>query len=187
MSRETLNYPDKLPPGVFDKGHRLWFSAVAEVCQNMRADEIVQHMQIAAAGAPVEEFDPRIASVGIVNMSGVGFFMVDKAGSPYCVGGYSPDPFMPGVWQSWMASTQAGWDGHWRDITKATRWLIAQLLDGGARRLETNCLASREKAQEWYVDFLGMKPEGERRGYCANGESLRLFGITQEDWHGRWE
>jgi hypothetical protein len=187
MSRKLLNYPDSLPRGVFDKSNKLWMSAVSEVCHAMRDDEIVQHMAIAAAGAPVEEYDPRIAALGIVNMQGAGFFMVDAKGNPYCVGGYAPDPYMPGVWQSWMAGTQAGWDAHWRDITKATRWLMGKLLDGDARRLETNCIASRTEAQAWYVDFLGMKPEGVRRAYCANGEDLHLFSITREDWHGRWE
>lgn len=186
MSRKLLEYPENLPSGCFDKSNPLWFPAVSEICHNMRKDEIEQHMQFFAAGAPVKDFDPRIASVGVVNLSGVAFFGVDDAGHPYCAGGYYPDESVPGVWKSWMIGTEDGWNRHWRDITRATRWVIGKLLEGGARRLETNCISSRTDAQSWYTDFLGMKFDGELRAYCPNGEGLRMYSITQQDWAERW-
>lgn len=187
MSRNQLQYPEQLPGGYFDSSNKLWFHAVSEVCRNMRDDEIRQHVLIAASTDDVSEYRPQVAALGMLNLGGVAFFGVDrKTSDPYVVGGYAPDPYMPGVWQSWMAGTEAGWRDHWRDITRAVRWVQGKLLDGGARRLETNCIASRVDAQRWYTDFLGMKLEGERREYCVNGESLMLYGITREDWNGRW-
>ena len=187
MSRKLLEYPENLPSGFFVKSNPMWFAAVAEVCHNMRADEIEQHMQFFAAGAPISDYDPRIAAVGIVNLGGVAFFGLDKkTHKAYVVGGYAPDPGNPGCWKSWMAGTNDGWNLHWRDITRATRWVMGQLLDGGARRLETNCMASRTDAQKWYTDFLGMKLEGELRDYCPNGEALRMYSVTQREWRERF-
>lgn len=188
MSRNRIIYPESLPSGFFPKDNPMYFSAVAEVCQSLRADEIAQHMQFFAAGAAVEEYSPRIAAVGVINLGGIAFFGLDQRNAkPYVVGGYAPDAAMEGVWQSWMIGTQSGWDRNWKSITAASRWMISKLFEGGARRLETTCIASRKEAQEWYSKFLGLRLEGERHAYCPNGESLMMYGLTREQFYGQFE
>jgi hypothetical protein len=81
----------------------------------------------------------------------------------------------PGVWQSWMVGTQAGWDNHWRSITKGCRWLADQLFDQGARRLQTSALASRTWAIDWYVKSLKMTPCGVWKRYGIHGEDVAMF------------
>lgn len=149
------------------------------VARNMRADEIEQYL--ALTGAPKYDFNE--AALSFANAGGVKFALADKTGMPYCIGGYEPRG--PHVWQSWMMGTDAGWNDHWRTITKGTLWLIQQLLDGGANRLQTNCLASREAAMAWYTDSLKMQPEGIFREYGVNGEDVACFAITRTSWYGR--
>lgn len=181
--KTMLEWPDKPPKRMLSQSNPQWFAAISELCQNMRPDEIEQHMAIAGADKSVEDYNPRVAALGFVNIDGVGFFLLDRHDMPCAAGGYGIDQYMPGVWQSWMVGTEQGWKDNWRDITKATRWIMSELMTGGARRLETSVTASRTHAQDWYTKFLGMTFEGVRRSYCASGEDVLLYSMTKEDWH----
>lgn len=176
VNGKKLVYPLELPARCGTT--KLWM--LEYICERMRPDEVEQYLAITGA----DEYRPAIAAAAFaanVN-NGISVCHLDEEGKPTCAGGYAPDPYMPGVWQSWMCGTPEGWEKHWRTITKATKWGIQQLLDGGARRLETNVLASREHAIQWYEQSLGMKYEGVRREYTADGGDIKLFSITRKDW-----
>lgn len=149
------------------------------VARHMRQDEIEQYL--ALTGAP--KYDVQEAALSFAAAGGVKFGLADDNGMPYCIGGYEARG--PHVWQSWMMGTDAGWEKHWRTITKSTLWLIQQLLDGGANRLQTNCLASRVDAIKWYEDSLKMQYEGTFREYGVNGEDVACYAITRTSWYGR--
>lgn len=184
--KTMLEFPKERPSRMLSSTSRGYLAALEHLCHEMREDEIVQHMALAGGDRSVEEYNPKIAALGFANIQGAAFFYLGRDGMPCAAGGYGMDPYMPGVWQSWMVGTEKGWKEHWRDLTKGTRWLMSELLTGGARRLETTVIASRKEAQDWYTDFLGMKYEGVRRSYCASGEDVLLYSYTQEDWNGRW-
>lgn len=94
-------------------------------------------------------------------------------GTPAAAGGF--EPVGPGIWQSWMVGTEQGWAEQWRAMTKASRWLIDQLFEAGARRLQVNALADRLAAIEWFERSLGMQDEGVWSGQGANGEDIAHF------------
>lgn len=139
------------------------------ICRNMRPDEIEQ----AQAFFPLDEWDAdRLAAIMYLK-EGPKFTLVDDNGNPIIVGGF--EPVSEGVMQSWMAGTMEGWEAHWRSITKASRWLMDSLLANGIRRLQTNALASRAEACNWYVKSLKMEPEGIWKGYGRQGQDVAAF------------
>lgn len=134
-----------------------------------RPDEIEQYEAIVGRA-----WDRDTVAVGHYNRDGVKFLLADAAtGQPVCAGGW--DPAGPDVWQSWMVGTMTNWDQHWRSITKASRLVMQRLFDAGARRLQTNALASRVAACRWYERGLLMQREGVMRGYGVNGEDVAMF------------
>jgi hypothetical protein len=146
------------------------------LCDRMRADEREQHEAV-VSGIP---FDPDAAAVGMMKLlSGVSFTLVDDDSIPLVAGGWNE--VFPGVWQSWMVGTEDAWKKHWRSITKGCRWLMDGLFrEAGARRLQTNALASRAQAIEWYERSLGLVHEGTMRGYGINGEDVAMFSRVAE-------
>lgn len=145
------------------------------LCQNMRPDEIEQ-MQ---AFFDLDEYDADAAALILMNKQGPKFTLLDNNGHPVCSGGW--EPVGHGIMQSWMVGTMAGWDRHWRSITKSSRWLMDTLLDNGIRRLQTNALASRVDACRWYTDGLKMQPEGIWRKYGRQGQDVAAFARVAED------
>lgn len=140
------------------------------LAHRMRADEIDQYLALTGA----ERYDPDVAVRGFINIPGPAkFTVVDRSGAPVVAGGF--EEVIPGVWQSWMVGTDEGWAENWRSITKATRWLMDELLAGGARRLQTTALANREAAIHWYTNGLGMHQEGRWKNYGRNGEDVVQF------------
>lgn len=142
------------------------------LCERMRADEIEQYVALSGH----DRYDPEAAMREFLNLPGHKFTVVEaRSGLPAAAGGYHE--VFPGVWQSWMVGTQQGWDTSWRSLTKATRWVMDYLFDHGARRLQTNALASRTKAIEWYTHRHGlqMRPCGVWEGYGRNGEAVAHF------------
>lgn len=150
------------------------------ICSQMRPDEIKQLLAFSGA----KHYDHEVAARGFISNSGAKFTLVDASDTPIIVGGYWPIS-VPGVWQSWMAGSEEGWKFHWRSITKASRWLMDELFRTGARRLQTNGLADRVQAREWYEKGLGLKYEGTWRGFGANGEDVACYGLTREDYYGQ--
>lgn len=133
-----------------------------------RPDEIEQYEAILGVA-----WDRDTIAVDHYQRHGVKFVLVDDGGDPVCAGGW--DIVGPDVWQSWMVGTMSHWDRHWRAITKASRLVMSGLFDQGARRLQTNALASRTAACHWYERGLLMRPEGVMRGYGVNGEDVAMF------------
>lgn len=151
-----------------------------EVCMEMRPDEIVQYMALTGA----THYDFEVCARGFINTPGVKFTLADTDDkgrhSPFCIGGFQE--VMPGVWQSWMGGTDTGWQRHWREITKASLWLQQELFASGARRLQTNALASRTAATEWYEKALHLKYEGTWAEFGSNGEDVACYAITRRDY-----
>ncbi|MGH8173939.1 MAG: hypothetical protein ACREPX_12420, partial [Rhodanobacteraceae bacterium] len=132
---------------------------------------------IALTGA--SKFDPEVAAVAFMRTPGHKFTILGPDNLPCAAGGYE-ETAMPGVWQSWMVGSPEGWDTGWRSITKGCRWLMDALFDMGARRLQTNALASRTKAIEWYERGLGLTREGTLRQAGAHGEDVAIFSKVVE-------
>lgn len=145
------------------------------LCERMRPDEIEQYL----AFTDTDSYDPDVAALGFMNLPGMKFTVVDRDRMPVAAGGYWE--VSPGVWQSWMVGSCDGWAAHWRSLTKAVRWLMASLFNMGARRLQTNGLASRTKAIEWYERALGLKPEGVMRKAGRQGQDVAYFSRLAED------
>lgn len=80
-----------------------------------------------------------------------------------------------------MVGTIDGWTLHWRSIITAKRWLMDGLFEMGARRLQTNALASRAEALAWYGRSLGLVREGTWRKYGRQGEDVAAFARVAED------
>jgi len=142
--------------------------------ERMRPDEIEQY--IALTGA--KEFDPEVAARGFMNIPGHKYTLIDDEGFPIVCGGYQE--VQPGIWQSWMVGSMDGWGKYWRSITKASRWMMDGLMELGARRLQTNALASRTQAIEWYKRSLKMSYEGTWRRFGSNGEDVACFARVSE-------
>lgn len=145
------------------------------LCREMRDDEIEQYLAITNAPS----YNYRAAALGMMNIPGIKFTLLDDDNLPVVAGGY--EEIAPGVFQSWMVGTNAGWAKHWRSITKHTRQVMDLLIECGARRLQTNALASRSLAREWYERGLKMQFEGVMRKYTADGRDLVLYSRIAED------
>lgn len=141
------------------------------LCERMRPDEIEQ-LRAFFPGFD-GEYDGETVAKMFIQKSGPAFTLLDSEGTPVCAGGW--ESIAEGVMQSWMVGTMAGWEQHWRSITKGSRWLMDSLLANGIRRLQTNALASRTEACRWYVDGLKMKPEGVWRGFGRQGQDVAFF------------
>jgi hypothetical protein len=164
------------PRGVIEL--RMWH--LEYLCRNMREDE--REQLVALSG--MTRFDPEVAALGFLNSPGPRFTLIGADGTPLVAGGYIPCP-IEGVFDSWMVGTQAAWDTHWRDITRATRWLMDGILEGGGRRLQTIALASRSAAIEWYIRSLWLEPDGIARQLGRNGEDAARFVRLKEDDDGQ--
>ena len=148
------------------------------LCERMRADEIEQYLALTGHA----EYDPEFAAYQFMGLPGHKFTALDSDNMPAAAGGYHE--IFPGVWNSWMCGTQAGWDQQWRSITKGCRWLMECIFDGGARRLQTSALAKRTQAIDWYVHGLKMKPCGVHSAYGINGEDVANFERIHPDIGG---
>lgn len=166
-----MHYPNKPPRNVIAPSN--WhFQYLAD---HLRADE-VQHW-LAISGA--ERFDPDVAARAYMNTPGLAFVLLGSDGMPAVAGGFRE--LRPGCWDGWMAGSHAGWERHWRDITRATRWLMGQLFQMGARRLAIETIAERTAATDWYARALGMRHEGTQRRAGAHGEDIVTYSRIAED------
>ena len=167
----------KLPSNVVQAS--LWH--MLHVAEGMREDEIEQYLALSGA----DSFDPNDVAASLWLKHGCAFSVLNDKGLPVICGGYYPST--PGLWHSWAIGTYEGWEKHWRAATKATRALIQELFDNGARRLETVCLASREEANHWHTKGLGLQLDDVWHNYGAHGEDVRLYAISRRKDHGHPE
>lgn len=143
------------------------------LCSNARPDEIEQYEAL------IGPWDMDDAANGFYNRAGIKFSLVNDDNISICAGGW--DEIIPGVWQSWMVGTEQYWERYWRSITKYSLRTMQGLFDMGARRLQTNALASRTKACEWYMRGLKMHPEGVCKSFGLGGEDMATFVRLKEN------
>ena len=148
------------------------------LCEHARPDEIDQYEKVIG-----EAYDPDVAATLFHEAGPWRTAVIGKNGYPACAGGFRM--VVPGVYQSWMVGTPEGWRDSWKEIHRATRWLMTALLDkGGARRLQTSALASRVEACAWY-EKLGMQFEGIAKGFGTGGEDVANYGLAPRSDYGR--
>lgn len=146
----------------------------AYLARQMRPDEIEQHLAFTGD----DEYDANEAALRFATLPGPKF-VITADGLPVVAGGFWP--VRPGVYEGWQAGTTAGWEQHWRTITKHTRRLNDALLAAGhCHRLQLCALAGRDKTFEWYERSLGYAREAVLTGYCANGRDAVMFVRTKE-------
>jgi hypothetical protein len=52
------------------------------------------------------------------------------------------------------------------------------MLDSGAHRIETVCLANRRLAQRWY-SIIGLEKESTLKGFCIDGSDAVMYVATK--------
>lgn len=147
---------------------------LAYLARNMRPDEIAQDLAMTGAA----EYDPQQAILKMAAVHGPKFVLLAD-GVPVVAGGFWQ--VRPGVWEGWQLGTMAGWEKHWRAITKITRRLNDRMLaEPNVHRLQLYGQAGRDKTFEWYERSLGYHREATLSRYCANGDDAVLFARTKE-------
>lgn len=91
---------------------------------------------------------------------------------PLVIGGFVPQ--RPGVVSSWFLATLEAWHEHGAAVTEMAAERLAWAHANGAHRIETVCLASREKARRWY-ERIGLKFESTLKGYCVDGSDAVMY------------
>lgn len=147
---------------------------LAYLARNMRPDEIAQDLAMTGAA----EYDPQQAILKMAAVAGPKFVLLAD-GVPVVAGGFWQ--VRPGVWEGWQLGTMAGWEKHWRAITKITRRLNDRMLaEPNVHRLQLYGQAGRDKTFEWYERSLGYHREATLSRYCANGDDAVLFARIKE-------
>lgn len=147
---------------------------LAYLARNMRPDEIAQDLAMTGAA----EYDPQQAILKMAAVHGPKFVLLAD-GVPVVAGGFWQ--VRPGVWEGWQLGTMAGWEKHWRAITKITRRLNDRMLaEPNVHRLQLYGQAGRDKTFEWYERSLGYQREATLSRYCANGDDAVLFARIKE-------
>jgi len=159
-------YPKRAPANLMPATN----AQLMYLVERMRADEIAQYEAFFGA------FDPETAAAFFIAKPAPRVAIIDEEGFPVVAGGY--EQIFPGVWSSWMLGTQQGWEKHWRTITKGSRWLIGQIMNSGARRVQTNVLTDRRKTCEWYMRGLGLSHEGDHPGFGLGGECVSDYALV---------
>ena len=140
------------------------------LAEHMRPDEIEHWMALTGA----VEYDSDTAAAGFIATPGLKLALVNAEGYPLAAGGYHE--VSRGVYEGWMVGSMEGWSSHWRSMTKAVRWMLANAFGTlGARRLYITTLATRTCATDWYRKALGMQYEGTARKLGAHGEDMVTY------------
>lgn len=87
-------------------------------------------------------------------------------------------PHRPGVYSSWFLASKYAWANYGAELTGMARERMFHVLDSGAHRIETVCLASRKLAQRWYKT-VGLRQESTLEAYCADGSDAVMFVATR--------
>ena len=146
---------------------------VLVVCNDLPDDEIEQIQAFSGIA-----FDAQDTAVQIMTLAGFKWTCcVKEAGNPLVVAGFIP--IGGNVWRSFMLASSAGWAEHGVEITLHCRRAVKNLVQGEQYiRLETLCLASRNKARMWYPK-IGLEYESTLKGYGVNGENAVLYTKVQ--------
>jgi hypothetical protein len=149
------------------------------IAERMRPDEITHWKAVSGS----DRYDPEVAASGFISTPGVKFAVLNKDGTPAAVIGTFEG--LPGVWTGWMIGTMDGWSSEWRSLTRATRWLIDEWMQAGAKVVRICTIEERAQAMDWYERGLLMKYEGVHRCSGAQGQNIVFFSRTQGDPNGR--
>lgn len=139
---------------------------IIQVCCDLRDDE---WDQITKFGM-VRDVD-RLALMAFA-MRGPKWCLTTDAGVAVLAGGLIPQRL--GVMGSWCLISNTGWRDHAAEVTKTVEDVVSKALAGSVHRIETVCLASRERAQRWY-ETIGLKKESTLKGYCVDGSDAVMF------------
>lgn len=143
------------------------------VCRALPQEEIDQIE--AFTGEP---FDQQHTAASLELSSGPRWCIRTKeTGEPLAVAGMLK--ISGNIWRTWFLANQRAWDEFGREVTVHVAKVRKLLLEEQEHmRIETVCLASREKAQEWYK-AVGMVHESILHGYGVNGESAVMYVSTK--------
>jgi hypothetical protein len=131
------------------------------------SDEIAQYEAFSGL-----DWDSGEVAAGLHRAPGVKYALLGADNLPIAAGGYTP--VVTGTWESWMLVPSPAWKFA-KSITREARSFADRMLAESANRLETIVLADREAVRMWYERGLGMRAEGVKRGYGANGEDAVMY------------
>lgn len=139
------------------------------LAERMRPDE--QRNFLALSGAST--YDPEVAAAAAIGATGLRFALLHDDGTPIIAGGF--EPVRGRCVDAWMMGTLEGWDREYRAISRAVRWVIAEVFAAGTTRIQVVSLADREAALDWYERALGMQCDGKLPRAGAHGEDLVIY------------
>ena len=124
------------------------------------------------------EFDPQEQAINIMSTPGPKWTCVVKeTNEPLVVAGFIQVGV--NIWRSYMLANERAWAEHGVEVTLHCRKAIKDMVQGQQHiRLETICLATREKAQDWYPK-IGLEFESTLLGYGVKGETAVMYTKTQ--------
>lgn len=143
------------------------------VCKDLPQDEIEQ-IEAFSGG----KFDPEITALQVMSMTGLRWTCYElKSNEPLVVAGFNRVGTK--IWRSFMLASNQAWVEHGTEVTMHCRRAVIDLVRGQQHiRLETMCLASRDKARNWYPS-IGLEYESHLPAYGAAGETAVLYVKTQ--------
>lgn len=97
-------------------------------------------------------------------------------GKPVAAGGFLQQ--RPGVWEIWLAGTDAAW-AQPIAMTRLARTAMRAMFESGAHRLQHTSLASDTAAHSWYRS-IGLKFEGKMAAWGSKGEDALMFACTEK-------
>jgi len=123
-------------------------------------------------------FDLQDLAMTIMNATGPKWTCVVKeTGEPIVVAGFIQVGV--NIWRSYMLANERAWKEFGVEVTVHSRNAVKEMVRGQQHiRLETVCLASRKKAQEWYPK-IGLTYESTLPGYGVKGETAVMYTKTQ--------
>lgn len=146
---------------------------VLVVCSDLPQDEIEQIEAFSGFA-----FDAQDVAVQIITAPGLCWTCYDKdTKEPLVVAGFTP--IGATLWRSFMLASNKAWAEYGIEVTLHCRRAVKNLVKGKQNiRLETMCLASRDKARAWYPS-IGLEYESTLPAYGAAGETAVLYVKTQ--------
>lgn len=142
------------------------------VCRDLREDEWDQILKV--GGRCDDDF---VASWAFDIPGPKWAYTTEDKARVLLAGGFIP--LRPNVYGSWFLATDFAWKNHARELTLEALDRKEFMFAGGAHRIETVCLASREAAHVWYKK-VGSLYESTQKGYCVDGSDAMIFAETRE-------
>jgi len=140
---------------------------VMHVVENMQA---IERKAIEATHWEVN--NESIASGFIKYTNGLSYCALSDSGEPVVVGGLNF--ITPSVAQAQMFGTDK-WCEVYKEVTKATRQVMDQVLNESVKRIQVRSLAEHHIAHKWYEKSLDMRLESKIHSYGKNGEDFVMY------------